>query len=295
MRDVPARGGGTLPHLCAAGGPLDLEYANQRDNAYRNDRGVFGDNMCTVTSLSMQLQGIYGSAVAVNLATAALIRRYGGTPPPEAELSGRQCEDVIMLLFDALTAAGVWEQHKDSRSAPFYGGWRNDVPAGWKYHQSGVCQAYALSLYDEITYTTNLSPLADGYSDRFEDWFKEKVKPELDAGVTFSLSTSLTNGHFVTLLDVLGDGVLIHDPYGTRANKGYIRNGSPDYEARILEEQETLAVRFSHNPELASYLDASPPEPVNNWGERNFFTWEEVLKWRIGRMATAATAGMSPV
>src|SRR5689334_71804 len=93
-----------------------------------------------------------------------------------------------------------------------------------------------------------------------QEFLEKDVKPEMDKGVTFSMSTKLTGGHFVTLVEILpGDGVVLHDPYGAKTTAGHVLNGTS---AKSKTANETslgeLRVRFSKNPENLAALEDAP-------------------------------------
>lgn len=51
-----------------------------------------------------------------------------------------------------------------------------------------------------------------------------------------------------------------------------------------------ISTRFKHNARLAAVLD-EPGQTREDWGDLNFFTWDEVTQWKIGWFATVATGG----
>src|SRR3954454_22128449 len=90
------------------------------------------------------------------------------------------------------------------------------------------------------------------------------------------------------LAGVEQDGIRINAPYGMRLDAGYVKNASDDTASStslIKNERETVSRRLKHAPEqLAISADEEKlKEPVPNWGENNFYTWDEVLKWSIGK------------
>jgi len=273
------------PEASGAASHGSFEYLSQRDNKF-NKGGVFGDVMCTVTSVSMQLIALCGSADAVKQETAALLTAKGGTPPAGAELAAAQTEDVLMTFFDLLAQQGYWDAFAKSTTPPFYKNWMNDVADG-KFHQSGVCQTHVLSMYKGIT-SSNVSRLASKRA-TIQEFLEKDIKPEMDKGVTYAMSTLLTSGHFVTLIKVLPDGILIHDPYGAKTSAGHLKNGRKAKERSLNKGSlAELKVRFRENPALLTAID-DPQSELPNWGESNYFTWPEVEKWKIGGWGTAAS------
>ena len=204
--EPPAQGPGAAEPAPASGSPAFLD---QRDNAF-DKGGVSASNMCTVTSLAMNLIGLCGSADAVKQETAGLITAHGGTPPAADALAGMQTEDLLMTFFDELAAQGYWQTKAKETKPPFYGNWINDVPSGTKFHQAGACQAHVLAMYKGIA-SENLSRANAGCK-TIQQFLTDHIKPLLDQGGTFAASTKLTGGHFVSFVAVLGDGIVIHDP-----------------------------------------------------------------------------------
>lgn len=237
------------------------------------------------TSMAMHLIALCGGAASVRQQTAALISAHGGTPPDNLE--SRQTEDVLMMLFDTLRTSGYWDSKLGETELPFRKGWIADVPGGNKFHQAGACQAHVLPWFSAITSAENLSPRNEGKA-TLQAFMLETLRPRL-ASTSFLLSTKLTGGHFCALVDVLDDGVVLHDPYGARAPAAHLRNGSERdlYLLSDAEDRATLRVRFRENPALLAALD-EPPAVRGDWGERNYFTWAEVEAWQIGKFVTGA-------
>lgn len=273
----------------AAAQPTALPYLSQYDNEFTNDQGVAGKNMCTVTSMAMHLIALCGGADAVKQQTAALIGEHGGTPPDN--LPSRQTEDVLMMLFDILRTTGYWDTKLNETTLPFQKNWIAGVPEGDKYHQAGVCQAHVMPWFSAVKSAVNLSPSEEKKATN-QAFFLETIRPRL-ATTVFLLSTKLTKGHFVALVDVLDDGIIINDPagaHGPGAGTDYLYNGEALGATRAADAtwRKTLAVRFREQPERLAQLE-DPTALRGDWGERNYFTWAEVEYWNIGKFVTGAS------
>ena len=87
-----------------------------------------------------------------------------------------------------------------------------------------------------------------------------------------------SRGHTMTLLGVLSSGVVVNDPNGAcRMKSQYLENGSSG-----LAPPEH---RWSMNASLAG---ADPKtEERTDWGETNFFTWDEVETLQIGKWSVS--------
>jgi hypothetical protein len=261
------------------------EFLNQLDNEFVGE-GVGGVNMCTVTSLAMQLTALMGSADAVKQRAGALIEEHGGTPSPD--LASRQTEDVVMDLFQRLADTGYRQSKADETQSPFYKDTtkQSQFRAG-KYHQMGVCQAHVLPMFGGIASDNQSWQFTAPQYGSLREYLEAHIRPQIETGTLFSMSTKLTGGHFVTFVNVLDDGVVLHDPYGARAPSGHVLNGSkPGNRSEV--EVDALERRFRFNPELLETLRDN--SPMSNWGERNFFDWEEVERYQTGYMGTSARA-----
>ena len=124
--------------------------------------------------------------------------------------------------------------------------------------------------------------------------------PKLDAGAAIMLSTALTRkGHIVYLNRIIkgkDGGIVIDDPYGMKLVR-YRTNGSR-FDPRIMNKRSRnhniLKRRAKYNPDLWNELwklkkgDRFP----KNMGEYNFYTWDEVSKYMIGRSASVLSVAI---
>jgi hypothetical protein len=291
-------------------------YASQRDNTFAgaigHREGVSADNECNVTSLAMQLVTMAGSPAAVNRRTIELLGEAGEKTDAE-ELGKRQPEDLILRLFQKYGDA-KWKELSDAGVAPFYSHKaatkkRQETPSFYEemmanhtpWHQSSACLQYVGTLYRDFVggagsreYTKTKKNEKTGqeeilYDTASKDYFETKLKPVLATGGTVMLGTKLTGGHVVVLTGVEKDGIRINDPYGMNLGEQgvYVRNNekpsrkSGEYFTTYASQ---IRVRLSFNDELKAI--AGDPErrkqAIPNWGENNFFTWDEVAAMRIG-------------
>ncbi len=118
------------------------------------------------------------------------------------------------------------------------------------------------------------------------------------------LSTELINDHFVYVLQTVNEGIIINDPlgiklfeFGYNTKKSYLINGmviNMKIQRNIEVNIKKLEHRLKYNPCLLKHLkkyanfentDQLPRNLPEYMGERNFFNWEEVYQFQIGKWA----------
>lgn len=245
------------------------------------------------------------------------------SPARADELMKLQVADVVMELFSARGDhyweqasqsghapffPGFYQHYKNYRGS-------DDQPIGW--NEVAACLLFTAQQYDFVAGGAEHDEAGAN-----PGYMIGTLKPALARGSTVMLGTRLTGGHIVMLVGVEDHGVRINDPYGMRlepeiqhlGTTGYIRNGTSLAERtvspadqRTRSNAELLATyrdislrRASFNAPLKSLVgsalssgdseDAPTPSgpgatarPVDNWGENNFYTWDEVAEYQIGR------------
>lgn len=272
-------------------------YFSQRDNLFKGaigfKDGVKPDAECNVTSLAMQLVTLAGGSQPVNRRTAELLAQHGVTVKAE-DIEQAQPEDLILRLFQAL-GDEYWEKvstDKQTRGAfwkGFYEQWQGG-DKGW--HQIPNCLLFIGRQYvDFVGGGKRASKETEATTS--PEYFQTKLKPELAAGGAVMLSTDLSGqGHIVLLVGVEEDGVRINDPYGMNAGSQskYVRNNiKPEHPKYFEDFAAQIATRLKFNPDLQSIVadEGHRAERVlANWGENNFFTWNEVTALNIGKWNT---------
>lgn len=266
-------------------------YKSQLDNEYR-EGGVEGKNMCNVTTLAMQLETVAGSADKAKSAVIDLLKKKGEATD-EASLRKKQLEDLIMQRFKLMGDSG-WKKRDGKK--PFWKGWydwaKNTLKSPW--HQQALCLNYvATELSDLVGKTKHAEagPKVKLETLLSSPYFKETLHPALQEGASVMLSTQLTGGHIVLLADVVNEGAVINDPYGMLVEKksAYIPNGSQTKASRlnrIKKHHDLVKQRLKYNTGLFEKLQK--PESLgktfpDNMGERNFYPWDEVKKYKIGK------------
>lgn len=259
--------------------------------------------MCNVTTLAMQLGTMAGSDRAARDATCKVIEAHGGKVTDEERMHKR-LPDLLLARFQLWTATD-WKKVAKDRKPPFdaarYKGWDEwGAHEGTAFHKSGVCLGFVFLEVEkhlglDVEIVLDESKLGEGNEGKSQNhdglvltskaYYDQVLAPELEAGATVMLSTKLTSGHIVMLVDVLSDGVIINDPFGARLKKKYLANGTKAKEAkkRVEDEDEGASVRFRENPTPLQWARTADAEEVNQMlGDNNFFTWAEVETWQIG-------------
>lgn len=326
----PADGGAAAPEQPAAGagpsapaqetpdapaGEVDsAAFESQLDNDFFGEAGVGEttkdkanvkpENECNVTSLSMQLQTLAGDKAAVRQAVCDLLeQQYGQSVSAEDRGDGTQIEDLLLRRFflPDWASGKKWREVSDAGTKPFYKGWYQEMEANpdftqvreKKFHQIVYCMQYVakeLSRWIPVGET-----VAGGGTG--PDTFAA-LKKVIDEGGSVQLGTKLTGGHVVLLVDVLGDGIVINDPYGLAlkaGSKNYILNGASreTAEAKLAAvdpDRALLATRTRLRSDLARALAEGATDPLPpNPGEHVFFTFEEAASWQIGKWNSQMT------
>ena len=256
----------------------EFTYASQRDNEFK-ESNVFekkvstikADNMCNVTTLAMQLMQLADNDAELKLAAAQLYLDKGGSGD-KAELAQKQLEDLLMMIFKQL-GDDYFKEKVGIAPNSDYG--PHQFASGLN-HVASLFTAY-------VGGTKHLSSITT------QAKYDTHVKPSLDKGSAVMLSTKLTGGHIIQLVDIKGDGLIVNDPYGMRMPGGYVKNGSSvkSYGSRMSGKKDTFERRTKHNSGLKDGLDTKLEANTGNFdhtlGELNFYSWEEVTTYKIGK------------
>lgn len=254
-------------------------YTNQRDNKF-NENNVYskyvgrisGDNMCNVTTLAMQLKKLYPSNDKLKKdAISILIEK--GSKSSVGQFKNQQVEDILLQIFKLLGDKYFEEKLNITPNKTF------------GPHQYASALNHVASFFDKYVGDTNFYTNILTKKD-----YNEKVKPAMELGGSVMLSSKLTAGHIVYLKQINNDGILIHDPYGIRLSLGYVKNGSKVsiYKNRINKDLSTFNERTKENEKLRrEVLDELKNDSTvhfqENLGESNFYSWNEVAKYSIGK------------
>lgn len=276
-----AKEGGSKPE----GDYSRFDYASQRDNGTKSSNNfgkytgeINGDNMCNVTTLAMQLRSMSSDDAKLNSAAAQILIDKGHSGKKE-DLVKLQLEDLIMKIFIQLGDKYFKDNVGIAPSSEY----------GPHQYASGLNHVGAM-FTDYVGKAEHYGAAVNGEGVVDKDGYKTKIKPALDKGGSVMLSTKLTGGHIIMLVDVLEDGIVVHDPYGMRMPGGYVKNGDSvsTRKARITDAGDVYTNRLKKNSTLKSSVDKMLENPGaqkfgQNLGEKNFYPWDEVSTYRIGK------------
>jgi len=307
MKSPPTNASGNQPPGAAQGST----YHNQRNNEFRADAGVGektsggdvnAENECNVTTLAMQLQTLAGSEQRLRTAACDLLEQTYKQKLRPADRETTQVEDLILRrFFIPEWADGTkWKEASQAGKKPFYKGWYEDPNQSGtvntkKFHEHSFCLAYVGMEFSSFIKEVGAIEHAEGdvYSAKY---YKEKLKPVLQAGGSVMLGTKLTGkGHVVLLVAVDDDGIVINDPYGLALGKGqYLMNNGETKAARNVfkafpDAPNVLARRAKVNAAHLTELDQAGNTLPDNMGERVYFNWAEVTQFEIGKWNNAAS------
>jgi peptidoglycan hydrolase-like protein with peptidoglycan-binding domain len=256
----------TLEGSTGIGDEGDESYKNQRDNP------VLGDATCNVTTLAMQLLGLAnGDEAKVMQSALALCKKHNVS----AVSASTQLEEILRKL--TIVAAGNKEKI-------------NDIPV-WQW--SWVLDKTAELFTDLVSHVDDASKFWEIMS---KEKYFEKIVPALKEGAEVMLSNKLTSGgHIAFLVSVRDEGIVINDPYGIMVkDHKYIRNAEQVTEAKkatITSNQSIVDTRLKLNSgmktKIMQLLQTGGTFPANS-GEKNFYTWDEVKTYQIGKWCNVA-------
>ena len=244
----------------------DESYKNQRDNP------VLGDATCNVTTLTMQLVGLANGDEAKVMQSALALCQKHKVAGVSASV---QLEEILRKL--TIVAAGNKEKI-------------DNIPV-WQW--SWVLDKTAELFTDLVSHVDDASKFWEIMS---KEKYFEKIVPALKEGAEVMLSNKLTSGgHIAFLVSVRDEGIVINDPYGIMVkDHKYIRNAEQVTEAKkatITSNQSIVDTRLKLNSGLKAkimqLLESGGTFPANS-GEKNFYTWDEVKTYQIGKWCNVA-------
>jgi cytochrome c-type biogenesis protein CcmH/NrfF len=166
----------------------------------------------------------------------------------------------------------------------------NDIPV-WQW--SWVLDKTAELFTDLVSHVDDASKFWEIMS---KEKYFEKIVPALKEGAEVMVSNKLTSGgHIAFLVSVRDEGIVINDPYGIMVkDHKYIRNAEQITETKkttITSNQSIVDTRLKLNSgmktKIMQLLQSGGNFPSNS-GEKNFYTWEEVKTYQIGKWCNVA-------
>jgi Domain of unknown function (DUF4157) len=247
-------------------GATNHQYYTQNDNSYDDAQenwylGGAAYNTCNMTALSMNLADIAGESAAKQAIKKLLLKQKTEGKTRQAakiKLSGEKnprdldtvLQDDALLakaqLEDLMTAAGVVEGD------------------GSKKGYGAITHAGTISAVAEASgLVTEAHEVKSKDADLTKSKNREDARRMLENGQKVVMGTT---NHYVSLLEVRGDGLVVNDPAGMRLeNDGNAQFLHPGSASTILNEaknrlgsktkQEKALRRASSNPSIAPIVE----------------------------------------
>ena len=245
-------------------------YLSQRDND--SDYGS-GDVQCSPTSFTMQLINVYkGDAEAVKTRARAILTERG------AKSDYDQAEDLIIEILQTTD----WKAATAQKPSFF---WDPKNWAAWAaktyggiYYKDPNAQQYVASLFDGVT-NTKSETHSQLYT--YKDW--APIIDALNKGAAVTAQGAFTSaGHVVSIISADASGIVINDPYGLYVEAGYyLRNGEAARVSLGASGMSVLQRRAQLRSDVVPAYEGDKALP--NWGESNFYNWDEVASVQIGK------------
>ncbi len=279
--------------------PEIAPYASQMDNVF-NSGSVYGDkaskkkvnkfSTCNVTSLAIALRALKPEKDIREVLMIQFLEDGLANEEVKSK-SNYDIEDLIIYRFQQL-GVEYWQSIMRERHENFSFG---NGSGSMLPHQYAYCLAEMGRLIicdlDASVGEVNTAETTDD----IKSTFTGKIAASLLNGEKVILSTNLTGGHIIYLQEVTDEGLLVQDPYGLNTGEegSYLLNAyelskSIKMKNRLSNISEDLIDhRLKCNAPLKEKLielkenpEGSLPE---NLGEMNFYNWEEVKKFNIGK------------
>lgn len=303
---------------------LKTSYQSQLENTFQRspyiEEGktkyhIDKNDMCNVTTLAMQLIKLIGNETNTRDAVTSLLIRSKYPKSKRDKLEGMTIADLLITRFyqikkwkaklelyfpDRNKDGKLWQRFKEMKDKSGSSFFQMGLPliiVGLEVLQEANIQGEGESISSK---KYALPPKATWSKANARAYFEGKLKNELDSGSAILMSTKLTGGHIVHLNSVISGptgGVLIDDPFGIRL--GFYMKNNSDFRPVILRERNRhfniLKRRLMHNTPLWNELQTLKKGDrfPKNVGERNFYNWEEVAKFKIGKFVNILSKGIA--
>ncbi len=248
-----AGGGGAAPQPSAPLGPVapmgeHEAYYNQNDNSYDDGvsewaGGSAGKNTCNMTALTMALVSMAGSEARAREAVIALLHKTGVRSGAAAKVGGKKI-DLAKALKDPAKLADVQLEDLVIAAAVSI---TNDYDAVTK---TGTIL--------KVAKATGLVTGGKAYASTEKLYDPETLQRARDLLAAGQRVVVGTKNHYVYLVGVRDDGIVVHDPAGARVavdSDKYIWPGAPSAKVggwlgrlKDADRRETLVRRMATNP-----------------------------------------------
>lgn len=308
-------------------------YKNQMKNTFKR-KNVDNNDMSNVTSLGMQIITLLGTQKKIKEAIINILEKNHTSNEEiftdnsiieilnysENKDKNQTIADLIMHRFYQIIKKKEWIKKPDN----FFTRWKNsnkiDLTKKFRedWFKSMDLSAYVgleilqnLSLdykFKHISFSFQNNKISHKIISRrpkkpnlkkIEEYFVNN----LNKGSVL-LCTELIKDHFVYLLQILNEGIIINDPlgiklfeFGNNSKRSYLINSmviNRNIQRNIKNYMKELEHRLKYNSCLLQHFkkyekfkekDLSHKKLPEYMGERNFFNWEEVYKFQIGILA----------
>lgn len=288
----------------------DFVYSSQLDNMYP---GLPASHMCNVTSLAMQIKQL---ALMKYQSEISIIQYHinEGLIPPEAydnflvSLNLKLNHIAIEIINDlGEEEFGAESESKDLEDLLIVIFERLGDDFGNEYFAN---EGIPIGNHEGIKITEALNHVGVMFNNYWNDEKDEDVThndpllglndPSLGVLLTNGSTSTLLSfgligsGHFVNLVEVRTDGIIINDPYGmfikdgNNINGDYLKNGLPYIKGAINDNRAVFDIRTKYNPDLKNTIlelfsndNGEARVLPHSMGEYIFFTWDEVREYNI--------------
>jgi len=293
----------------------DGTYDSQEDN--QNTDKVAANAQCNVTALAMMLTAL-GDDQDVHSAAVALVIEKG-SPKTEEELAEWELAGLLMERFE-LWGNAEWETCADENADHFWNGWHAYwLEQGKPWNQVQEALAWVAMEFEEFVGETSgasyggssgTTPFDNSRTEEelySADYYLNELAPLMKQGSAIMLGTRLTPGHVVALKGIRTDGILANDPNGINiGSQGrYVLNGeliTKHVPLAMGDRHSVVKSRLTYNQDILGELmmHMADIETTRLWegdkavkdidtacshelGEDNFYTWDEVKRFSIGK------------
>ena len=278
--------------------PEKAPYASQTDNSYdtskvygegASNKQVYSYNTCNITSLAMALRAL-APEKEIRATVLAQLKEGGFTGEEIESKKDYDIEDLMLYRFQQLGIAYWEEVMKKETGQDFSFKGKQFLPHQYAHCLTKMGQLVINNLEGSVSTVDTSKQDTD-----IKSHYMKRISPKLKVGEKLILSTKLTAGHIVYLQEVKEDGLIVQDPYGLNTGEkgSYLVNGSNNLTGSKMNKRlaalsnTTLSNRLKYNKSLKEKVEevkkTSSIKLPKNLGELNFYNWNEVKKFNIGK------------
>jgi hypothetical protein len=248
--------------------PKGSVYASQLDNEFYKTNVYdihtelfYGEIMCNVTTLAMQLMELFPNEVLLRRAAIKVLEDAGYEGDTDS-FNEAQIEDILLEIFQQIGEDAFQnpQTEEDGSITPALvpGIEYSSNPAHEWLSALGYVGALFTDYVDSYSGPYSALDIENGDNLVTKDDYDTTLQNHLDQGDAIMLSTLLYGGHIVYLKSIKDDGIVIHDPYGMRMPGGYVKNGSAVslHKDKITGQTDTFNKRTKHHTSLRATINS---------------------------------------